>query len=66
MPDRPATTENEIEVTPAMIEAGLDAAWATNADIVDLAPRGALKEALPNIFRAMSRALGGDRRAVSR
>lgn len=52
MTDRPAHTEDEIEVTPEMIEAGIDAMW--EYDLADF-NRKEWAAAMKAGFRAMAR-----------
>lgn len=50
--DRPALAENEIEVTPEMIEAGLNVLWESGA--LETPMKGADQIVVKEIFVAMS------------
>lgn len=50
LPDRPATEFARIEITPAMIEAGVDAMWG------DPAPPAFINSLVERVYLAMERA----------
>lgn len=53
-PDGSLCAENEIEVTPAMIEAGADLIWRAFGDIISYGSNSGRELAL-EVFEAMSR-----------